>query len=205
MTGEDYPSRIREAGHPAARQRAVLISRSSFRTGSEATLARSWVSVFSAEVTRIYAVRNWTGQSCKQVKDERGWAGFQVRSDLAIRRHQALVNCAFSFCWAAWFACPAPRDATPPAAQASGGERGSRTSRAARAGPGAAGRPRLAGPVDQAAALVGRPGQLGRPRGSGSSDVRCGCGSSPRGRAGAGGVAVPRHPGGARGRGGHQP
>jgi hypothetical protein len=51
-----------------------LISRSSFRTGSEATLARSWVSVFSAEVTRIYAVRNWTGQSCKQVKDELGWA-----------------------------------------------------------------------------------------------------------------------------------
>ena len=74
-----------------------MISRSSFRTGSEATLARSWVSVFSAEVTRIYAVRNWTGQSCKQVKDELGWAGFQVRSDLAIRRHQALVNCAFSF------------------------------------------------------------------------------------------------------------
>jgi hypothetical protein len=30
----------------------------------------------------------------------------QVRSDIAIRRHQALVNCAFSFCWAAWFADP---------------------------------------------------------------------------------------------------
>jgi hypothetical protein len=39
-------------------------------------------------------------QGYKQVKDELGWADFQVRSDLAIRRHQALVNCAFSFCWA---------------------------------------------------------------------------------------------------------
>ncbi len=38
-------------------------------------------------------------QSYKQVKDELGWADFQVRSDTAIRRHQVLVNCAFSFCW----------------------------------------------------------------------------------------------------------
>ncbi len=52
-----------------------------------------------AEITRIYAIRNWTGQGYKQVKDELGWADFQVRSDVAIRRHQALVNCAFSFCW----------------------------------------------------------------------------------------------------------
>ena len=36
---------------------------------------------------------------------ELGWADFQVRSDIAIR-HQALVNCAFSFCWAA--ALPPP-------------------------------------------------------------------------------------------------
>jgi hypothetical protein len=42
-------------------------------------------------------------QGYKQVKDELGWAVFQVRSDVAIRRHQALVNCAFSFCWDAWF------------------------------------------------------------------------------------------------------
>ena len=50
------------------------------------------------------AIRNWIEQGYKQVKDELGWADFQVRSDLAIRRHQALVNCAFSFCWDAWFA-----------------------------------------------------------------------------------------------------
>src|SRR5207245_8483960 len=27
-----------------------------------------------AEVVRIYGIRHWTGQSCKQVKDELGWA-----------------------------------------------------------------------------------------------------------------------------------
>jgi hypothetical protein len=48
------------------------------------------------EIVRIYAIRNWTGQSCKQVKDELGWADFQVRSDVAIRRHQVLVTCALS-------------------------------------------------------------------------------------------------------------
>ena len=68
-----------------------------------------------AEITRIYDIRNWIEQSYKQVKDELGWADFQVRSDIAIRRHQVLVNCAFSFCWAAGFAHPAPSAATPPA------------------------------------------------------------------------------------------
>ena len=53
---------------------------------------------------RIYGIRHWIEQGYKQVKDELGWADFQVRSDIAIRRHQVLVNCAFSFCWAAWFA-----------------------------------------------------------------------------------------------------
>ncbi len=56
-----------------------------------------------AEVVRIYGIRHWTEQGYKQVKDERGWADFQVRSDAAIRRHQVLVTCAFSFCWDAWF------------------------------------------------------------------------------------------------------
>ena len=61
------------------------------------------------QVVRIYGIRHWIEQSYKQVKDELGWADFQVRSDVAIRRHQALVNCAFSFCWAAWFADHPPR------------------------------------------------------------------------------------------------
>jgi hypothetical protein len=131
-----------------------------------------------AEITRIYGIRNWIEQSYKQVKDELGWADFQVRSDVAIRRHQVLVNCAFSFCWDTWFAHPPP-PATPPAPDAGGGERGARTRRAVPAAvlaPGAAGGARLAGPVDHAAALVDRlverapapaaasPDQLGRGR-----------------------------------------
>jgi hypothetical protein len=48
------------------------------------------------EITRIYAIRNWTGQNYKQVKDKLGWADFQVRSDVAILRQQALANCALS-------------------------------------------------------------------------------------------------------------
>jgi hypothetical protein len=129
-----------------------------------------------AEIVRIYGIRHWIEQGYKQVKDELGWADFQVRSDIAIRRHQVLVNCAFSFCWAAWFAHPAPQDATPPAPRASGGERGPRTRSTAVLAPGDPGRARLAGPVAHAATLVGRlverapaaaaasPDQLGRGR-----------------------------------------
>jgi hypothetical protein len=110
-----------------------------------------------AEITRIYGIRHWIEQSYKQVKDELGWADFQVRSDLAIRRHQALVNCAFSFCWAAWFADqPPPHDAAPQPGPG-GGERGAthrRTPAGAALAPGAARRPRLAFPVDRTAALV---------------------------------------------------
>ena len=132
-----------------------------------------------AEVVRIYGIRHWIEQGYKQVKDELGWADFQVRSDTAIRRHQALVNCAFSFCWAAWFAeHPPQHDAVPPPGPG-GGERGAvRGPPAAGAvlAAGTAGRARLAFPLDRAAALVGRmvqgapaaaaagPDQLGRGR-----------------------------------------
>jgi hypothetical protein len=60
------------------------------------------------EIVRLYGIRHWIEQSYKQVKDELGWADFQVRSDTAIRRHQTLVNCAFSFCWNTWFGDPTP-------------------------------------------------------------------------------------------------
>jgi len=110
-----------------------------------------------AEITRIYGIRHWIEQSYKQVKDELGWADFQVRSDTAIRRHQALVNCAFSFCWAAWFADYPLHDNAAPQPEPGGGERGAAHRRT---GPGtvlAAGAVRgacLAFPVDRAAALV---------------------------------------------------
>jgi len=110
-----------------------------------------------AEITRIYGIRHWIEQSYKQVKDELGWADFQVRSDVAIRRHQALVNCAFSFCWAAWFADHPPQQAAVPRPEPGGGERGAGRRRAAPGAALAAGTargPRLAFPVDRAAALV---------------------------------------------------
>ena len=77
-----------------------------------------------AEITRIYGIRHWIEQSYKQVKDELGWADFQVRSDIAIRRHQALVNCAFCFCWAAWFADRPPQHDTRHRSQSPAAERG---------------------------------------------------------------------------------
>ena len=133
-----------------------------------------------AEIARIYGIRHWIEQSYKQVKDELGWADFQVRSDAAIRRHQALVNCAFSFCWAAWFADHPPQhDDCGTAAWSPAAERGGRAPPAAAGAvlaAGAARGPRLAFPLDRAAALVDRmvqgapataaagPDQLGRGR-----------------------------------------
>jgi hypothetical protein len=52
-----------------------------------------------AEVVRLYGLRNWVEQSYKQVKYALGWRAYQVRTDRAMRRHWALVCCAFSFCW----------------------------------------------------------------------------------------------------------
>ena len=111
-----------------------------------------------AEIVRLYAIRNWIEQGYKQVKDELGWADFQVRSDLAIRRHQVLVNCAFSFCWATWFHDhPAPRRTTAPRPGPGRGERGAARRHAAAGAvlaAGAARGPGLAFPLDRAAALV---------------------------------------------------
>jgi hypothetical protein len=58
-----------------------------------------------AEVSRLYALRSWIEQSYKQVKNSLGWAHYQVRKDLSIRRHWQLVCCAFSFCWWACREC----------------------------------------------------------------------------------------------------
>ena len=84
------------------------------------------------EIVRIYGIRHWIEQSYKQIKDELGWADFQVRSDVAIHRHQVLVDCAFGFCWATWFTDHPPeqddtaaqQDDTAPQPGAGRGERG---------------------------------------------------------------------------------
>lgn len=54
-----------------------------------------------SELVRLYGLRIWIEQTYKQVKQHLGWAHYQVRSDIAIRRHWQLVCCAFSFCWGA--------------------------------------------------------------------------------------------------------
>jgi DDE superfamily endonuclease len=112
-----------------------------------------------AEVARIYGIRNWIEQSYKQVKDELGWADFQVRSDTAIRRHQTLVNCAFSFCWDAY--TPAPPEDTdqsdaPTAAGQAGreGDQESRTGAYRLLAPSTTAGTRLAHPLDRTAPLV---------------------------------------------------
>ena len=115
-----------------------------------------------AEIVRIYGIRHWIEQGYKQVKDELGWADFQVRSDIAIRRHQVLVNCAFSFCWAAWFAHPPPAATPPvpgPAAERGGPDPPSRR----RAGPGRSGPCAPGWPRGSRCSAGGPPGRT-RPR-----------------------------------------
>jgi SRSO17 transposase len=111
-----------------------------------------------AEIVRLYGLRIWVEQSYKQVKDELGWADFQVRSDTAIRRHQTLVHCAFSFCWDTWLAQPPPGPTPQPPPADGPGERGARPRRphhpATHLAAGAARRPILADPRDRAETLV---------------------------------------------------
>lgn len=118
------------------------------------------------ELVRLYGLRNWVEQSYKQVKTALGWSAYQVRSDWAMRRHWALVWCAFSFCW--WAdavddkAAPAPPplpvpDQPPPV-------RGKNDRATTRAGPptmrdvatGAAPGPGVAGTLGHAQTLLAR-------------------------------------------------
>ena len=83
------------------------------RPGGPREAEGPWPAASLEEIVRIYGLRHWVEQSYKQVKDELGRADFQVRSDIAIRRHQALVNCAFSFCWLTARPPPRPAPASP--------------------------------------------------------------------------------------------
>jgi hypothetical protein len=114
-----------------------------------------------AEVVRLYGLRNWVEQGYKQVKGELGWADFQVRSDRAIRRHWALVCCAFSFCWQAVLAEHPNQPAVPAPQAAPAATRGAtpsghrrRTRRQHLVADGAAGGAGLADPLERAGALL---------------------------------------------------
>jgi hypothetical protein len=125
-----------------------------------------------AEIVRLYGLRNWVEQSYKQTRGSLGWSQYQVRSDLAMRRHWQLVCCAFSFCWyqqshaTAAVVAPAPSEQAedapasldPAAGEAAG--RGENQDRArppamhlASSAPPGAG---VAGAVDHAVALLAR-------------------------------------------------
>ena len=78
-----------------------------------------------SEIVRLYGLRMWVEQSYKHVKHVLGWSDYQVRSDIAIRRHWQLVCCAFSFCWWAYGHLPTEEatpetEDTPSAADAAG-------------------------------------------------------------------------------------
>jgi hypothetical protein len=72
--------------------------------GSVREQKSSLQSADEAEIVRLYGLRIWVEQSYKQVKGTLGWAQYQVRSDIAMRRHWTLVLLAFSFCWRSPFA-----------------------------------------------------------------------------------------------------
>ena len=111
-----------------------------------------------ADIVRLYGLRNWVEQGYKQVKGELGWADFQVRSDRAIRRHWALVCCAFSFCWQAFLAEQPPAPQSQAAATAARGAQATGhpggTGRAAVVASGAAPGAGLADPMEHAGALL---------------------------------------------------
>jgi hypothetical protein len=122
------------------------------------------------EIARLYGLRTWVEQGYEQVKQELGWADWQVRSARAIRRHWALVCCAFSCCWWAWSRAPdaatvptgtATADQPRPVASPGRGENVARRRLARRpaerplAGGAAAGAG-PAPPLDHALALVAR-------------------------------------------------
>lgn len=116
-----------------------------------------------AEIVQLYGLRNWVEQSYKQIKGALGWSEYQVRSDTAIRRHWALVCCAFSFCWhhhsRSIESGNHPAQADPVADETMGrGENGAHAAAAAARilASGAAGSPGMVGTVDSALALLGR-------------------------------------------------
>lgn len=117
-----------------------------------------------AQVVRLYGLRMWVEQSYKQVKHSLGWSQYQVRSDIAIRRHWELVCCAFSFCWYNHSHSPGtqalpdndgqpavPRDTDPAASSVAG--RGENQAHSVVAD-GVEGGPSLAGALDNATAIL---------------------------------------------------
>jgi hypothetical protein len=117
-----------------------------------------------AEITRLYGLRAWVEQGYKQMKQELGWADWQVRADRAIRRHWELVCCAFTFGWWAWSrtpndsAAPIRTQASEQPAPVTGAGRGEKV-----AGGGTPRRPAEPGLAGGAAASAGVAGAVDLP------------------------------------------
>ena len=73
----------RRHGRPAAKATWYLVTNVP-RPGGPRELDSPHPAAALAEIVRIYAIRNWIEHGYKQVKDELGWADFQVRSDAAM-------------------------------------------------------------------------------------------------------------------------
>lgn len=142
-------------------------------SGTQQAARSPLASAEAAEIVRLYGLRQWVEQSYKQTKYALGWSDYQVRSDRAMRRHWALVCCAFSFCWyhqsrAGATLAPAEQPATPtppppspvPASPAEVGRGENQQHAAGSVSPlvaaGPAGGAGLAGAVDHALALLAR-------------------------------------------------
>ena len=74
---------------------------------SELAIKNDLAAADLSEIVRLYGLRMWVEQNYKQVKHVLGFSDYQVRSDLAIRRHWQLVCVAFSFCWWSYGHLPA--------------------------------------------------------------------------------------------------
>jgi SRSO17 transposase len=98
-----------------------------------------------AEVVRLYGLRNWVEQQYKQVKASLGWSQYQVRSDRAMRRHWALVQGAFAFCW--WAETRTPHRAAPATTPAAADGAVTDGASGGRGGKGAAGRAHTVAPA----------------------------------------------------------
>ncbi len=109
-----------------------------------------------SEIVRLYGLRMWVEQSYKQVKHVLGWSDYQVRSDIAIRRHWQLVCCAFSLCWWAYGHLPtdepAETEGTTPAADAA--ERGEKDAQSMLLAGGLENGERVVGAVDHAKSIL---------------------------------------------------
>jgi hypothetical protein len=81
------PLGLRLAGHGALTMPPDTWPRTRPAPAGRGGAGSPWPPADLAEVVRIYGLPDWAEQSYKQVEDGPGWADFQVRSDIAIRRH----------------------------------------------------------------------------------------------------------------------